>query len=113
MSWAENQPAIVPGGHVEAVPNQSLKGKLASFEDIGQGDVVFDVDGAQTIDIFYKPRVDFGVELRDSAGETVDANKIVGGEYTLDYGFMDTKCAFIRSDLLGDIEYTTRITRDQ
>jgi hypothetical protein len=112
VSWAANQRALAGAGTVPAVPNKNLHGKLATFTDVPRGDLVFDITGAKTVDVFYQPRVNFGVHLVDSTGKTVATDKIVGGEYTLDYGFMDDSCAFIQSDLLGDVQYTARVYHD-
>lgn len=110
VSWADNQPGLSDGTHVPAVPNKTLQGKIASFQEIPRGDTVFDIDGSQTVDIFYKPRVSFGITLQNAAGQKVAADKVVGGEYTLGYGFMDDHCNFIKSDLLGEIDYSARIS---
>lgn len=112
VSWTTNQPARSGSAQLEAVPNENLRGKLATFDDVPRGDVVVDISGAQTIDIFYKPQIDFGIELLDADGVPVDADKILGGTYTLFYGFMDAQCEFVESDLLGSVEYTARVFHD-
>jgi len=112
VSWADNPEAYSGSRTWPAVPNQSLKGEIARFSDLGRGDIRFDLTGAQTVDVFYKPRVDFGVELRDSSGAKVDGDKIVGGDYTLAYGFMDEACGFVESDLLGQVEYSAKVYHD-
>lgn len=113
VSWANNPDIDYPGiGKVVAVPNQALSGKLASYENVPAGTGAVDVSGATTIDIFYKPRVAFGIELYDPAGNKVEADKIVGGEVTVQYGFMDSNCEFIESSLLGDVAYTAEVTQN-
>lgn len=112
VSWADNQPALNDGTHVPAVPNKTLQGKIASFKNVPKGNTVFNIQGAQTVDIFYKPQVSFGIQLRDGAGKKIAADKLVGGKYTLRYGFMDEHCNFIRSDLLGTVKYSARILRN-
>lgn len=112
VSWAENQDALNAGQEVPAVPNKDLRGTLASFEDIPSGTSVVGLQGAQTVDIFYTPRAAFGIELRDAQGERVEADKVVGGEYTVNYGFMDRDCEFIESDLFGDVDYTAQVIQD-
>jgi hypothetical protein len=112
VSWAENQPALSDGAQVAAVPNKSLRGKIASFKNVPKGDTVFDIKGAQTIDIFYKPRVSFGIQLHDASGKKIAADKLVGGKYTLKYGFMDQRCNFVQSELLGTVDYSAKILRN-
>jgi len=111
VSWADNQRAMDGGVLVDAVPNKTLQGTIANFSHIPQGNTVFDVKGAQTIAIFYKPHVKFGIQLAKS-GRDVDADKIVGGKYTLKYGFVDDKCKFIHSDLLGSVDYSASIANN-
>ena len=112
VSWATNPDAMSGGISVPAVPNKALNGKLSQFENISAGSAAVETKGAQTIDIFYKPRATFGIELRDSDGEKVEADKIVGGQYTVYYGFMDRDCNFIESDLLGDVSYTASVVQN-
>ena len=107
VRWAENaKPA--DDWVLEAKPDKDLNGVLARFTDVERGPTQFDITGASDIAYFYKPAVNFGIELRDESGAVVDADKIVGGEYTLRYGFMDADCAFIESPLIGDVTYSAR-----
>ena len=112
VEWTTNPTAEYEDRQVPAVPDKNLHGMLATFENLPKGDITFDVTGAQTINVFFKPKVAFGVKLTDEHGNIVDADKIVGGQYTLNFGFMDALCNFIESDLLGEIEYTARQSHD-
>lgn len=112
VSWTNNQDADYGDKSVPAVPNKKLKGKLATFEDVPAGPLVFDISGAKTIDVFYQPRISFGVELTDKNGKKVDSGKVVGGDYTVNFGFMDRDCNFIESDLLGEVNTTATVTQD-
>ncbi|GAA3207804.1 hypothetical protein [Microbacterium terregens] len=107
VTWVENvRPSEL---ETDPVPDRTLRGVLARYADVPRGDIAFDITGAETVSFFYKPKVRFGIELRETSTDTVvDAGKIVGGEYTLDYGFMNAECAFITSSLLGDVEYSAR-----
>lgn len=112
VSWAPNQKALFDGGLVPAVPNEALRGTLASFSDVPAGTSVVEVKGAQTVDVFYTPHAAFGIELQDAEGRRVDTEKIVGGEYTVVYGFMNAECEFIESKLFGDVSYSARVTQN-
>lgn len=112
VSWVKNQDALVDGAKVPAVPNEALRGTLASFVDVPAGTSVVDIQGAQTVDVFYSPHVAFGIELTDAEGARVDAEKIVGGEYTVNFGFMNADCEFIESDLFGDVEYSAEVIQN-
>ncbi len=112
VSWVENTPVRMGGRSAAPVPDRDLHGELAVYPGIAHGNVSFAVRGAQTVDIFYKPSVKFGIQLRDASGAPVAADKIVGGKYTLRYGFMDADCTLITSPLLGDVTYSARVVRD-
>ena len=112
VTWSDNPEVMSGGVKVPAVPNKGLNGKLSQFENLLAGSAAVDAKGAKTIDIFYKPRATFGIELRDSSGKKVEADKIVGGAYTVHYGFMDRDCNFIESDLLGDVSYTASVVQN-
>lgn len=112
VSWVDNGDALVDGARVPAVPNKALSGTLASFQGVAAGTSVIDVRGAQTVDVFYVPHAAFGVELLDAEGLRVDADKIVGGKYTVNYGFMDAQCEFVESALFGDIAFTAQVSQN-
>jgi len=106
VSWTQNQ--VPMGKTVQPMPDEDLRGVLAKFTDVPKGSVAFDVSGAEEVAYFYKPKVNFGIELQNADGVPVDASKIIGGEYTLRYGFMDEDCSFVESPLLGDVEYSAQ-----
>lgn len=112
VAGTDNPDAQSGGDSVPAVPNPDFQGTLAVYEDIAHGVISVDVEGAQTVELFYQPRIAFGIELQDSSGEMVDSDKIVGGEYTVHYGFMDRNCSFIDSELLGDPTFAAQVTHD-
>lgn len=112
VSWAENQRALYSATTVEAVPNKDLNGAFAAFTGVTAGTWGLEAGGARTVDLFYRPKVRFGVQLRDEQGQVVDADRIVGGTYRLDYGFMNSRCEFITSSLLGEVDYTARVLHE-
>ncbi|MGO2634497.1 MAG: hypothetical protein ACTH9H_12190 [Galactobacter sp.] len=117
VSWVDNPDAIFEGTEkTEAVPDKNLRGKLATYSDVPAGASAVDVKGAKHIDAFYTPHAAFGFSLLDADGKKVDADKIVGGDYTVNYGFMDQKCNIVgkgeESDLLGEIKYTGTLSQD-
>ncbi|WP_396657969.1 hypothetical protein [Microbacterium sp.] len=112
VSWAENADVRWDSGAIKAEPNKDLEGVLATFDDVPAGTGVFDIAGAETIEVYYKPDVNFGVVLRDIDDRRVDASKIIAGTYTVQYGFMDDNCELIHSALLGDVEYSAKVVRD-
>lgn len=109
VKWTENPTADYEGLKVTATPNKNLSGVLATFTDVPAGTGSIDVSGASEVEIFYKPHVSFGIQLIGQDGKEVAANKVVGGEYTVHYGFMDENCEFIESDLLGEVVYTAQV----
>lgn len=101
---------------VTAVPTKdtSLKGAVAVFADpssaIMEGEYQLDVEGADSIQIYYEPNVQFGAELV-KAGKKVDSDTIEGGSYQIEVGFIDRLSGkFIKdSNLLGKPEYTLMV----
>lgn len=112
VSWADNPRVEWGNRQVPAVPNTDLEGTLATYESIPKGDLSLDVANATTVDIIYKPKVDFGVKLLDSNGDEVTGDKVIGGTYTIEYGFMDEDCVIVQSNLIGDVTYTATIYSD-
>lgn len=112
VSWSQNKAARYGSKTTPATPNTRLKGKLATYLHVPAGTGAVKVGGAQAVDMYYKPDVGFGVQLQDADGLPVDPSKIVGGDYTLYYGFMDDTCTFLSSPLLGDVDYSARVLRD-
>lgn len=112
VSWTDNPDIRMGGSPRAAVPNTALHGVLASYRDVPSGSIVVDAEAAKTIDVFYTPRAAFGIELRDADGRPVAQDKVVGGEYTIEFGFMDRECRFIESDLFGDVRYTAEVSQN-
>lgn len=108
VQWADNPP-VGQDRDVPAVPNKDLEGVVAVYENIPAGDLYFDLGNDSTVEVFYKPRVDFAVKLSDSQGDSV-TGKVVEDKYTVEYGFFDENCEPIESELIGDYESTARIT---
>lgn len=110
VKWANNADVDFGASKVKAVPNSELNGKVATFSKLPAGNGAVSLDGVQTVEVFYKPYVSFGVQLSDAKGKPVKSGEIVGGKYTVKYGFMDKKCNFIdKSPLLGDVQYNAKV----
>lgn len=112
VSWADNQDANFGSGTVPAVPNKELRGAFATYTEVSAGTWALELGGAKTVDVFYRPKVRFGVQLKDENGQVVSADRIVGGTYRLEYGFMNSKCEFITSPLLGEVTYRATVSHD-
>ncbi len=114
VSWTPNQDIEYKGKRIIPTPNQELEGQIATFADIPAGKVKFDISSYKTVSLFYKPDVNFGINLLDESGEKVIGNDIISGEYTLKYGFMDENCELIgKSDLLGgEVKYGATMVQD-
>ena len=97
-------------------PVTDLKGVIAYFnEDFQAGDYSLDIEGAQTIEIFYKPNVDVAAYLTDSEGkEVTDMSDLEQGEYTISFGFVKsgTKEKVGNSQLLGNVRYEAGVTNN-
>ncbi len=101
-------------GRYESVPDSSLQGVVVTFENadsLEAGEYYLDVSGAEQINVYYEPDVEFGVVLYDSGGNPVAENETVpAGDYLLKMGFLDRGTGnFIQgSDLIGDAVYDLR-----
>ncbi len=74
-----------------ATTDTSLKGQLAIFRgDFNPGTYNFDVTGAQTLEVFYKPNVEIMAFLTDPVtGEEIPADSaIYPGTYTVEFVFV-------------------------
>ena len=118
VSQKSNRPvsySTLGTGRYESVPDTSLQGVVVTFENtasLDAGEYTLDVSGAEQINVYYEPDVDFGMILYDKNGNPVEENQTVAaGEYLLKMGFLDrTTGDFIQgSDLIGDATYTLRI----
>jgi hypothetical protein len=112
VKWIDNQEAHYGDHMVQAIPNKDLVGELAVYKNIKAGNISFDISGQNSLTFFYTPHVSFGVELTDEQGNKVDADKIVGGKYNVNYGFMNSDCKFTDSKLLGTPTYSASVTNN-
>lgn len=87
----------------------SLKGVVTTFGDassIMEGNYELDIEGADSILIYYEPNVKFGIELLHG-NKKVEGETIEGGVCTAQVGFINQLSGkFIKeSKLLGDPQY--------
>ena len=105
VSWSENPDVKLGGRAIDAVPDQSLQGQVAFFENLPRGPIQFDISGARPdvpVRVFYKPLVSLGYKLFNPDGSPVQEAEPVAGTYAVEYGFLDSDCNFVESSLLGD-----------
>ena len=103
------QPAL---NYANAPYDSSLNGYLAEFSrNFPTGNYTLSVDGADTIEIYYKPDVEIDVFLTDENGREVTSDRLEAGEYTLNFCFVKqgTKDRLPYSALLGEITYSANI----
>ena len=113
VSWIENKVIRFPNGDdVTPLPNTELQGQIATFGQIPQGDLALDIANAATVEVFYRPQVNFGAQLTNSDGE-VQEDKVVAGPHTLDFGFLSDDCEFVNdSPLLNADNFSAAIYQD-
>ena len=107
-----DQPAT---DYPDAPYDTSLNGYLATFSgEYPAGNYTLSVSGANTVEVYYKPDVEIDVFLTDDRGQEVTTEKLIEGEYSLNFCFVKsgTKTRLNRSELLGDITYSVIITSD-
>lgn len=112
VSWSNNEAVRLNRQDIEAVPDETLEGQVAFFENMPRGPIQFDITGSRPdvpIRVFYKPLVSLGYKLFNPDGSEVQEPEPVAGTYALEYGFLDSDCNFVQSSLLGDqkIDYVS------
>lgn len=94
----------------------NLVGKVATFVgDFDSGEYTIDVEGAETIEVYYKPNVAIAAYLKNSDGEEVtNIAALENGEYKIDFGFVRAGSNEIvpESKLLGKIKYSAVVTNN-
>ncbi len=97
----------------KVVVADDLIGYVATFDTyLAPGDYTFNVTGADSVNVYYKPHVTIAAYLYDEDGKEVTAEEhLVAGTYTVQYGFLDASTGEKVEDtsLLGNIEYTSTI----
>lgn len=97
---------------------KELKGTVTVFapkdgEEIEPGDYQLDVQGAQRVEIYYKPNVDVGIRIFQGTQDVTDHDALEAGTYTIRVGFLDDESGeFIESPLLGEIDADATITNN-
>ena len=96
----------------------SLKGAVAVFADtssaIMEGSYSLDIEGAESVQVYYEPNVSFGVELQQN-GKNAEGETIEGGAYQVKVGFVDLLSGkFVKeSKLLGSPTYKLTINGEE
>ncbi|MFC6325353.1 hypothetical protein ACFQZV_05350 [Microbacterium koreense] len=112
VEWAPNESV---DGKTEPTPDKELRGVLATATDVPAGTFHLPVNGTEEIAAFFKPSVDFKVELRNEDGELVTEDDLVGGTYSVSFGFVDQNCDYfesIESTVLGHVDYSATVQSD-
>ena len=89
--------------------DRNLKGTVSTFEQLPAGTYRLDLKGASTANVYYKPDVKIGLKIFSGNMEVTDKNKLVGGDYRVEFGFMNDKNEFIQSELLGNVDYSAAL----
>ena len=109
-----SEPAA-PGEPYSDDPNvvvaDNLSGYVATFDTyLAPGEYTFNVTGADSVNVYYKPHVAIAAYLYNEKGKDITAEEhLVAGTYTVEYGFLDATTGKKVEDtsLLGRIEYAS------
>ena len=87
---------------------EKMSGSVATFDAPANkvfeaGEYTVDVSGSvDSLEVYYMPEIDVQAYLYDEDGDPVDADNIVEGTYTLNFGFVDKQKKPLKSsELLG------------
>lgn len=105
---------IGTGNNMYANYDPSLVGRIAVFkDDFDAGKYTLEIEGAETIEIYYKTNVEIKAYLKDSNGNEIkNVQEIKEGVYTIEFGFVKTgtEQRVEQSKLLGDVVYSAQVT---
>lgn len=98
--------------------SENLVGKIAVFkDDFDVGRYTFDVSGADTLEVYYKPNVDVSAAVKDNNGKTVtNLTNLPAGTYEIEFFLVkkgeneNENAKRFNSKLLGNIEYNATLT---
>ncbi len=103
--------ATINPAYVNDVKTIQLIGKVASIKPkadnyIDVGNYNLDISGADNINVYYKPKVDLEVFLKNENGEITTANSLQEGEYQIYLELVHPKTrAKLNSKMLGEVDY--------
>lgn len=94
-------------------PMTGLNGLILVYQgDYNPGKYEVLVDGAETVEVYYKPNIDVCVDLYDSKGNIVEnVDNIEAGDYKLSFGFVKAgtnERVNKDSSLLGNVQYNAK-----
>lgn len=94
----------------------NLVGSIVTYSgDYEAGDYSVDVNGAETIEVYYKPNVSIAAYLKTTDGDEVtDMDKLEAGDYVIEFGFVKagTSEKLEKSELLGNVTYSAKVTNN-
>ena len=100
--------------HPDAMVARNLVGIVARFEgDFSPGEYLLYIEGAETIEIYYRPNVDIVAYLTNHEGVVfAHTDRLETGEYIINFGFVrgGTNERVPHSELLGDVRYEAMVT---
>ena len=97
----------------KSVVADNLLGHVATYDcDFMPGKYSFDISGADSVQIYYKPNVSIKAYLYNGDKEVTAEENLVSGDYRLEFGFINASNGEKISDtsLLGNIEYQANIS---
>lgn len=104
---------VAATNYSDVIVSKDLVGSLITYTgDYSEGDYKVDVSNAETVEIFYKPKVSIAAYLTNADGDEVtDLDKLRAGDYTIDFGFVRSGSneKLAESKLLGHVDYEATI----
>lgn len=94
----------------------NLVGSIQTFSgEYEPGDYSINVEGADTLEVYYKPNIEITATLTDSEGnEVTDLSSLAAGDYTINFDFVKsgTKDSVGNSKLLGNVKYEASVSNN-
>ena len=95
--------------------DKTLRGSITTFKgSFPAGKYTVDVEGAKTVEVYYKPDVEITVSLKKGKKEVTDLSNLEAGDYTIKFKLVEsgTEKKAKNSKLLGDVKFEAEVTNN-
>ena len=99
----------------DIIVDKTLRGSIATFQgSFPAGKYTVDAEGAQTIEVYYKPDVEITANLKKGKKEVTDLSNLEAGDYTVNFKLVEsgTGKKAKNSKLLGDVRFQAEVTNN-
>lgn len=95
--------------------DKTLRGSITTFQgSFPAGKYTVDVEGAKTVEVYYKPDVEITASLKKGKKEVTDLSNLEAGDYTINFKLVESGTGKKAKDskLLGDVKFEAEVTNN-